>query len=176
MYQFDLSLFYAIHSIAGHSPFVDAVIVCIGQYLIYGVLAALACAFLYEWYTGKRERPIGYIIAILAAFIARYVVASDIRLAYPRERPFEALGVSHILIHDSVSSFPSGHAIFAFALAAVLYQYNKTLALCVGGAGLLIGIARVAGGIHYPSDILGGIVLGILTGLGVWKLWTWVKR
>jgi undecaprenyl-diphosphatase len=50
-----------------------------------------------------------------------------------------------------------------FALATATYYFNKKLAYFLFASGLVIGLARVAGGVHYPSDVLGGIFLGILT-------------
>ncbi len=172
----DLSLFYAIHSLAGRFALLNMAIVFAGHYLIYGVIVGVLCFAAYAWHKGDRERFAGYLLAIAAALAARFVVASTIRLIYERERPFETLGVSHILVNDSVYSFPSGHTIFMFALATVIYTYNKTLGLCLAALGLLIGFARVAGGIHYPSDVLGGIVLGVLTGFCVLVLWSWLNR
>jgi undecaprenyl-diphosphatase len=105
----------------------------------------------------------------VSAIVARFGLASLIRLFYHRPRPFLALSLPH-LITDNASSFPSGHTIFLFALATATYFFNKKLSffLCISGA--VIGLARVAGGVHYPSDILGGAMLGALTGVIVYKL------
>lgn len=170
MLSADLSLFYAIHSLAGRSALFDAVIVCVGEYLIYGVIAVVIGFSVYAWRAGDRELFAGYLLSIAAALAARFIVASGIRLVYERVRPFAALNISHLL-NDSAYSFPSGHTIFMFALATVVYRYNKIFAWCLAALGLLIGLARIAGGVHYPSDILGGIALGICTGLCVLALY-----
>lgn len=166
MASVDISLFYWIHSLAGRSTLLDAVIVFFATYLIYVVIVGMVCLVAHAWYMRKREKSLGYLVALAAAVAARFVVASGIRISYERPRPFLALGISHLLT-DSAYSFPSGHTIFMFALATVTYRYNKTLSWLLAATGLLIGLARVAGGVHYPSDILGGIVLGILIGLVV---------
>lgn len=175
MTQLDLSLFYAIHSLAGRFPLLDAIIVFVGDYLIYAVIAGVVCLAAYAWHKRQRQMFAGYFVALISALAARFVVASVIRLFYARPRPFTALDVPHIL-NDSAYSFPSGHTIFMFALAAAIYRYNKALAWWLAAAGLLIGAARIAGGVHYPSDIAGGIALGILTGLGTVALVEWLNR
>ena len=103
----------------------------------------------------------------MAALVARFGIAEAIRLFYHESRPFTALGISH-LINDSTYSFPSGHTIFLFALGAATNFFNKKLAYFIYASALLIGFARVAGGVHYPSDIVGGIVLGAATGVCVY--------
>ena len=170
MHQLDLTLFYFLHSLAGHGSFTDAVIVFTANYLIYLVVLGIAAAAVYAWYKGEIRYSLRYVVALISGLIARYVLAAGIRHFYVRVRPFAALGVPHI-VNDSAASFPSGHTIFMFAVATVIFQFNKKLGWLLYCLGLLIGIARVAGGVHYPSDILGGIVLGILTGLVVNVIW-----
>lgn len=168
----DLSLFYAIHSLAGVSAWGDLLIVFFAKYYLYVVLAVFAYAA-WSAYGQARERVWlwKYGIALAAAFFARFGLAEVIRYFYHHERPFVALGVSH-LITDTAYSFPSGHAIFIFALGAATHFFNKKLAYFLYASGLLIGIARIAGGVHYPSDILGGAVLGLITGAVV----CWVAK
>ena len=99
-------------------------------------------------------------IAVVSTLIARYAVTELVRLAYHRPRPFSALSVQQLLTNDAWS-FPSGHAAFFFALATVAYLYNKKWGIAFLIAAILIGLARIAAGIHYPSDILGGALIGI---------------
>ncbi len=52
-----------------------------------------------------------------------------------------------------------------FAMAMAIYFYNRAWGIGLMAAGVIIGAARVAGGVHYPSDIIGGVIVGLLTGL-----------
>ncbi|WP_426533632.1 phosphatase PAP2 family protein [Bradyrhizobium sp. McL0615] len=62
---------------------------------------------------------------------------------------------------DRVGSFPSDTATLFFSLVAVIFIENRLLGLlCFIWALLTAGVARIALGIHYPSDILGALVLG----------------
>ncbi len=168
MQQLDLSLFYALHNLAGQSALLDTAIIVCAEYLIYAVLLGVVAAFALAWKKGEREHVMGYCLALVAALVARYGIASLIRHFWHRARPFSALNIPH-LVADSAYSFPSGHTIFMFALATVILHFNKKFGWALMATGLLIGAARVAAGVHYPSDILGGIVLGILTGAAfVW--------
>lgn len=166
----DQSLFFVLYNLAGHTSFGDFLIVFFGEYFLYPVLVIFAWFVYQSWRKGDATRTYRYVVAGLSAIIARFGVASFIRLFYHRPRPFLALSLPHLL-NDTAYSFPSGHTIFLFALATATYFFNKKLAYFLYISGAIIGLARVAGGVHYPSDILGGAVLGILTGIVVYKLY-----
>ena len=62
-------------------------------------------------------------------------------------------------------SFPSGHATVSFACATVLALAVPRLRVPLSVLATLIAFSRVSVGVHYPSDVLGGAVLGLLLGL-----------
>ena len=126
------------------------------EYLLYGVLVVVAYQIFQEWRAGRLGKVYDYCIAIFAALAARFGIAELIRHFYPRPRPYIALHLPHHLLSDTAYSFPSGHTIFLFALATGVYNINKTFAYWLYALGALVGLARVAAGVHYPSDILGG--------------------
>lgn len=82
------------------------------------------------------------------------------------ERPATFLQVkwSFILSHIPDNSFPSDHAAIgtAFIIALALFGYKKT-AYILTPIFILMFLARIIGGVHYPFDILGGIIVGILS-------------
>ncbi len=106
------------------------------------------------------------VVSIGSALVARFGVAEIIRHFYYHPRPYWVLGNVHLLLSKELeSSFPSGHTIFVFALATCVYLYNKKLGKWYLWAAALVGFARVFAGVHWPYDIVGGVVLGILTAL-----------
>ncbi len=167
----DLSLFYFIHGLAGQSAWGDSLIVFFAEYYLYVVLLVFVGVALYQYSKVKVVSLfLKYGTALLGALIARFGVATFIRHFYHHERPYIAIaGLSHLL-SDSAYSFPSGHTIFMFALAACTHFFNKKLAYYLYASGLVIGMARIAAGVHYPSDILGGIVIGMVTGAIVYLI------
>jgi len=79
-----------------------------------------------------------------------------------------------LIPEDLHMSFPSGHMTFLFALGMAIYFHNKKAGYLLFAGGFLIGLARIFVGVHYPLDIFGGIILGILVGLGgneIFKKW-----
>jgi len=165
--SFDLQLFYALNNLAGKSPTLDRFFVFLASdmaYLILGVFVVLLFFSKYE----NREKIRMFIIALVSALIARGIITELIRYFYHRPRPFMVLDTHQLLI-DNAWSFPSGHATFFFALATALYFYNKKWGSGFFIATLLITTSRVIAGVHYPSDILGGMLIGIITALVVYR-------
>ena len=64
------------------------------------------------------------------------------------------------LIKETGFSFPSGHASFFMALACAIFISHKKAGYLFMFFALLIGIARIIAGVHFPVDILGGFILG----------------
>ena len=100
--------------------------------------------------------------SLLAIFIGRLLA-----LTLPfNERPFlnKDLNVNipdpHML--RTWSSFPSDHAVLAFALATSLFRISPVIGiLAFLHASIIICLPRVVLGLHYPSDIIGGAIIGI---------------
>jgi len=157
-----------LNQLAGSSHSMQGVTVFFAEYFPYPVIVLFVlCAY--------REAPIFYRRflylgeGLIAGVLARAGVEA-IRFVVFRLRPFVADPAIHALISESSYSFPSGHAGFFFALATVVYAHNKRVGSWFFTSALLIGVARISAGVHYPSDILGGAVLGILVGYGVVRL------
>lgn len=100
------------------------------------------------------------------AWIAAHVLKDLIHTS----RPFIADTTLVPLFQETGYSFPSGHATFFFALAMSVYLYHKRAGTVLFVCAALISIARVLAGVHYPIDILGGAVLGILVVYAVHKV------
>lgn len=92
-----------------------------------------------------------------------WLFAKAIKLLLPTERPFSALENVVQLSEESImSSFPSGHATMAFALATSIYIYNKKIGAGFFFLAFLVAISRPLVGVHYPLDILVGMTLGVI--------------
>jgi undecaprenyl-diphosphatase len=69
------------------------------------------------------------------------------------------------------SSFPSSHTYVAFAIATSVFLYgHKKLGTLLFVLAFFVAIGRIGVGLHYPSDIMGGVILGILSGVVVYSL------
>ena len=160
--NFDSQLFYFLHSFDGRNEFLDQTIFFVGEYLIWIIGLAFVCSIFLHYkksLPGTKHLPA---LALATALIANVCVSFVLKMLVQRPRPFQILQIHH-LITDNTYAFPSGHTTFMFALATGVYAYNKKLAWALYTFGLLIGLARIMGGVHWPTDILGGAIIGFLT-------------
>ena len=121
--------------------------------------------FLFLVFGRDKKRELWMIIQSFAsATVARFVFTEIIRYFWNRPRPFEVLqNVNQLISHETGGSFPSGHAAFFFALATGVFFYKKWWGVLFYAFALAIGLGRIATGLHWPSDILGGAVVGIFS-------------
>ncbi len=166
----DHSIFYWFYDFSGRFSWLDFLIVFCGEYLIYLVVLFVFWHAYRMWQKGGIRNLLPYAEAVASVFLARLVVEPAIHLFYDRVRPFMALSLTHNLIVDTAPSFPSGHTIVMFALATSIFFYDRRFGWFLYTLGIIIGIGRIMGGVHYPSDILGGAVLGIVIGWAVYEL------
>ncbi len=162
----DLLIFEKINGLVGSSSFFDFLGYFFAEYLGYVLLAVLALSLLRNY--KKYWRMVAE--ALTAAVLSRFVLTEVIRFFWHRARPFVDNQVNSLLVHEATGSFPSGHAIFYFALSTVVYFYNKKLGIVFLISSFLISISRVFAGVHWPSDVLAGALLGIISGWLVYKI------
>jgi len=160
----DLNLFFLLNSLAGQSKIFDGLIIFLAAYLQYflGFIFLLA---LLSWNYSKRGKIRIFLVVFGSAAIARLGITELIRYFYNRPRPFMAYASqAHQLIPESGWSFPSGHSAFFFAMSTAIYFYNKKWGIAFFVASILMNISRIIAGAHYPTDIIGGAIVGIAVG------------
>lgn len=100
----------------------------------------------------------------LISYAVGLTVSTLLKRNIRRARPCEILpGVMYAIAPQDKFSFPSGHTMSAFIAAVILSHFYPLLAIPVFGIASLIGISRVYNGVHYPGDVLAGILIGILS-------------
>lgn len=98
----------------------------------------------------------------LALLLARGIVTPLIRFMYPVARPFTAMHFTPLIAHAADDpSFPSGHATVLFTLALAVWLKNRHWGMYMFMAVVMNAVARVYVGVHWPSDVLAGAIIGI---------------
>ncbi|PKL67946.1 MAG: phosphatase PAP2 family protein [Methanobacteriales archaeon HGW-Methanobacteriales-1] len=147
-YNLILDLLMPLITIAGTQIF--WIIICIGLY-VFGAQKGKQTAFL-------------CIIALFIAFFASEIL----KFILARPRPYEVLSGARHLMDVAGYSLPSGHTTTAFAAFTVIGIKYRYLYIFLGFA-VLVAISRIYMGLHYPSDVLAGALLGIFCSLIVLK-------
>jgi undecaprenyl-diphosphatase len=108
-----------------------------------------------------------FLAAALVAFAIELPVYKFVKQFVKRDRPCEILaGVDGRVKPSDRFSFPSGHTAAACLFATLLGNSYPCLFPAAGAWALSVGFARIYLGVHYPTDVVAGIVLGILSAWG----------
>lgn len=98
------------------------------------------------------------------SFCIAVILTSSLSAVLLRPRPFVAYPDVRLLIPIPFNaSFPSGHTAAAIAIACALFVADPVLGIVAFVMAVFIAFGRILVGVHYPSDILGGIVIGLLS-------------
>ncbi|HEX5502950.1 MAG TPA: phosphatase PAP2 family protein [Thermomicrobiales bacterium] len=172
----DWMLFQAINGEAGHWAVLDRLAEFSAAYvpILLGLLLVAA------WFTGarpleraRRQRAVIYaIVAAVLGLVAEKIIGD----LYYRPRPFVAHHVTQLVAHARDSSMPSSHAIFGFAVAVALVLVSRRLGLLALALAVLMSLARVYVGVHYPGDVTVGALIGGLLALALSLLDPYLDR
>jgi undecaprenyl-diphosphatase len=170
MMGFNQELFLWLNELAGQWPVFDASVVFVAEYLGFALVGAL---LFFEWLKyeeGRKARARRLLMAVVVAGII-WAVASVLKDLAVHPRPFVALEDVKLLIPRADSgSFPSGHTAFAAALGGAMFALDRRVGVFLLISALLIGISRVIAGVHWPIDIVGGLLLGATGGWLICRL------
>lgn len=162
MISLDLRIFNFIHQLVGKSRLLDLLAIFFADYS--GYLLALIALFLIFSPKKWKARLYNLSFVSLVLLLSRGIITETIRFFYDRTRPFVEFGFTPLVNHDVQASFPSGHMAFYFGLAFALYYLGfRRWSYVFMSVFAVMGVARVFAGVHWPSDIIGGIVVAFLS-------------
>lgn len=158
----DLSILDFIHNTLSNSV-MDLIMVCITYSIEYGAMAILVFIVMM---CIKKMRKTGFAVigATLSVLLFGELILKHIVC---RPRPFVINGAIELIIRaPSGFSFPSSHTATCFAMATAIYLFHKRLGIIAYIYAALVAFSRMYLYVHYPSDVIGGIALGIGCGVG----------
>lgn len=121
-------------------------------------------------FLNRKYRKIG-VFSIVSLIICALAVNVILKPLIHRPRPFSELADITLLIKAPKDySFPSGHTAASFVMVYIFFRHIKKYFIPVFVTGILIAFSRMYLSVHFPSDILAGIIIGIFSGYAGEKL------
>ena len=157
---FDATFFDFVHSLSGQSNILDWFGVFFAQYMPI-IFIGLVLYFLIREGTWRKKAE-RFIILVFTLVFSYGIFGGILHFFINRNRPFIDLEFSP-LITETGNTFPSRHSLVLFSIAMLIFSFNKRAGLWFFFFALLNGVARVFVGIHWPSDIIAGAVIGIIS-------------
>lgn len=169
--KFDVIGYHFFNQFAGHYPILDKTFAFFAQYSLemYIVL------FIFAWFAlPKSEIKQRHALVIMGlAGVLGLIINVIISHIYFRPRPFTVLEkgtFTQLIPHSPDASFPSDHTTGSFGFAAASWgKAPKWITISFTLLAILNAIARLYVGVHWPTDVIAGIVIGILSGRLFWK-------
>ena len=131
----------------------------------YLIPVSLALALIALWFAGRdRATRYRYQIAVFVALSAMGLTswaAQEISEVTERARPFLDRDVHLLFYRPTDFSFPSNSVGAVFAIAGAVLWVNRRLGAAMLALGAVLGLSRIVAGVHYPTDVIAGALLGI---------------
>lgn len=162
------------HFLYGWSAYLKEVWLVLAIYPIYLVPIIL----IWFWFARRRGTAL---FAFLTGIFAWAGVNSIISVLIHRERPLDALGLAvsetEGIFHRPGGSFPSDHTAFLTAMVVIFWWMGeRRVALLLLVLELITVISRIVTGLHWPGDILAGMVVGVVTASLIWMVRRPIER
>lgn len=167
--NFEFEFLYFLQSL--HTPWLDSFMTAVtglgnggGIWILTGVI------FLFS----KKTRDMG--ICLLLSLLAGLVIGNVIlKNLVARSRPSWLVHFVPLLIENPTDySFPSGHTLASFEGAVSIFLYRRKWGIFALILAAVIAFSRMYLFVHFPTDILGGMVLGTAIACGIH--WLWEKK
>ncbi len=157
----DVSLFYLINHLP-HTPLSNIIF---GAITLAGYFGFVWLVIGFNIYFREKKRDRRFLFSLIIIEFLSMLVEFGVKNMVGRLRPqFVLPGVIEPFDFYHNFSFPSGHAVIAFAGAFVLSKKLPKFKWLFYSIAVIISFSRIYLGKHFPSDILGGAVIGIMIG------------
>lgn len=152
------ALFFQIYNLSHKNPILDALMIFGANELIYVIF--FVCLLLLILGGAKEKKA--FLIMIIGLVVAKISI-QIIHLIFLEPRPYITFNLVPLIKHIPDAAFPSQHTTLVAVVAFAYLVCKSKFAVLFVLAGLWVAFARIFVGVHYPLDILGGILTGALS-------------
>ncbi len=177
LFSIDKFFFLLVNSYCSNA-FLDLVFTTITEAKFWIIPAIAGVVFFVKHERRKAVVVLG--LAVITVAVTDPLSSQILKPIFGRHRPchpdFFIAGGNFLAGMRTSLSFPSSHAMNMFAQAALFSCFYPSKTLVFYGFALMIGISRIYVGVHFPSDILGGALFGILTAYLIYMIFSFFNR
>ena len=139
------------------NPFFDAVFPSL-RVLTYVFWLLL---IVYFWF--KKERNLALLMAV--GIIAGAIFTYPLKYIIDRARPYDLIASTRLLTSpESDPSFPSAHSEMSFLASTVVSRFHPEYSKYLYAFSFIVALSRIYDGVHYPMDVIGGAIIGLIIG------------
>lgn len=165
------ALFFLIFNFGNRSPLLDSAMIFGAEYLIY---LTFVVVFILALKGGAKEKK-ALLLTLVGLGISLMIIKVT-KLFYPEPRPFISYHLTPLIKHIADPTFPSTHTTIMATIAFSFIYYRSKAAQLLLVLLLFVGLARVYVGVHYPLDVIGGILTGLISTYLAWQIKKWLMR
>jgi undecaprenyl-diphosphatase len=168
---FDSTVYHIINGLAGHHRLFDHIMIFFAK----NALEIYAAFFVIAWFVLPRKNIENRHALVMAGFsgILALIINVIISHIWFRPRPFTVFPkgtFTELIAHSVDASFPSDHTAGSFGFAAGSWGKNtKWISYTFTILAIIVMFSRVYAGVHYPTDVIGGMIVGIVSSKVMWK-------
>lgn len=157
----DWRLYKAIYDVSLHHHWVGTLFSDIEKVSIPAMVLITAALWFFSRPGGDRKWKLACGSAFASAALA-YLVAFVIHHVWARPRPYATHHIAHPWSNTTDASFPSDHASVSYAIAFAVLAFDPIAGAIFIVVATIIAVGRLFIGAHYPSDVVMGLVIGLL--------------
>ena len=170
--HWDVDAFLWVNGLVGRWGVLDRLV----EWLVsdYLIPVSVALALVALWFAGRDRATryryqIGVFVALAAMGFTSWAV-QEVSLATERARPFLDYEVNLLFYRPTDFSFPSNSVAAVFGIAAGVFGANRKLGTAMFALGAVLGFSRVFAGVHYPTDVIAGALIGVVIAVLTYQL------
>lgn len=155
-------IFRLINNLANRNTALDETMIFFSKYVQFifmGIVALTFIAGVVKKNKDYRKVSVSTFIITVINLILSFIIGA----VYYVDRPYVHNKVNLLVPHIEDASFPSDHAIGTMSIALGLNRCNRILGIVLTVLSLIVGFSRIYVGNHYPSDVIGGYIIVIIT-------------
>lgn len=157
--EVNISLFRLVNDLGKEYTYLNPVFSFIAEYMVL----ILALGVVIIWFTRDKNNRIMILCATIT-FICAFTIGKISGQFHSNYQPFAELsGVNKLIDKEKDNSFPSDHTILFFSYCISFWLFKRGWSILWIMLAFLVGISRIWVGVHYPFDVIAGILISFAT-------------